>query len=390
MSSIIEYSLMNAHKDFNALPFSKVDGLIFAQLAYLDYDIFVPDKQLLSRGLTFSKIAEQDGFENLFPLERTAMKNLLLFNSLAYSKRYGKVRIKYHENVFDPENAIQFSATTFILPNGDACVSFRGTDSTITGWRENFNMLYNDTVPAQLLSVKYLNKIASKVNGKLTVVGHSKGGNLAIYSSVMGSAKAKEKIIEVQGFDSPGFTEDFLTSQEYLQMENKIVKFVPEESMIGMLLNNTDSYRIVKSEGEGIHQHDPFLWIIEDNDFITGEKIHTSAKLVTNTFKEWMSNYTLEQRELFIDGIFGIIEATNAQQAESFIEWSEYLRDNTSLFYGTIKDLDPELRNFMLKFLGNIFPLAKDSLLITPKKIIKNTFDRIKSKRNDTDNVSSD
>ncbi len=389
MSGIVEYSLMNAHKDFNALPFSKVDGLIFAQLAYLEYDEFVPDKHLFARGITFSRIAEQDGFENLFPLERTARKNLLLFNSMAYSKRYGKVKINYHENVFDPEKAIQFSATTFLLPDGNACVSFRGTDSTITGWRENFDMLYNDTVPAQVLSVKYLNKVASKIKGKITVVGHSKGGNLAIYSSVMCSEKTKEKIVEVQSFDSPGFTEDFVTSQAYLQMEEKIVKFVPEESMIGMLLSNTDSYRIVKSEGEGIHQHDPFLWIVENNDFVTGEKIHASAKLVTNTFKEWMSNYSFEQRELFIDGIFGIIEATNAQNAESFIEWSEYLRDNTSLFYDTIKDLDPEIRSFMLKFLGNILPSAKDSLLITPKRIIKNTFDKIKSRKNDTEDSST-
>lgn len=390
MSGIIDYSLANAHKDFNALPFSKVDGLIFAQLAYLDYDTFVPEKQLFARGITFSKIAEQDGFENLFPLERTARKNLLLFNSLAYSKRYGKVRINYHENVFDPLNAIQFSATTFLLPDGNACVSFRGTDSTITGWRENFDMLYNDTVPAQILSAKYLNTVAGKIKGKITVVGHSKGGNLAIYAGAMCSEKTKEKIVEIQSFDSPGFTEDFIASENYLKIEGKIVKFVPEESMIGMLLNDTDTYRIVKSDGEGIHQHDPFLWIVEDNDFVTGKKIDTKAKFVTSTFKEWIGNFTPEQREVFVDGIFDIIQATNAQKAESFIDWSENLKSNNALFFETIKDLDPETRSFMLKFLGNIFPSAKDSLLVTPKKIIKSTLDKIKSKRADDYDNSPD
>ena len=390
MSGIIDYSLANAHKDFNALPFSKVDGLIFAQLAYLDYDTFVPEKQLFARGITFSKIAEQDGFENLFPLERTARKNLLLFNSLAYSKRYGKVRINYHENVFDPLNAIQFSATTFLLPDGNACVSFRGTDSTITGWRENFDMLYNDTVPAQILSAKYLNTVAGKIKGKITVVGHSKGGNLAIYAGAMCSDKTKEKIVEIQSFDSPGFTEDFIASENYLKIEGKIVKFVPEESMIGMLLNDTDTYRIVKSDGEGIHQHDPFLWIVEDNDFVTGKKIDTKAKFVTSTFKEWVGNFTPEQREVFVDGIFDIIQATNAQKAESFIDWSENLKSNNALIFETIKDLDPETRSFMLKFLGNIFPSAKDSLLVTPKKIIKSTLDKIKSKRADDYDNSPD
>ncbi len=385
MAGIIEYSLINANKDFDKLPFTKVDGLIFAQLAYLDFDTFVPDRQLFARGVTFSKICEQEDFDSLFPLERTARKNLLLFNAMAYSKRYGKVRINYHENIFDSEKEIQFSATTFIMPDGNACVSFRGTDSTITGWRENFNMLYNDTVPAQISAVKYLNNVARKVRGNITVVGHSKGGNLAIYASVMCSPKTKEKIVEVQSFDSPGFTEDFVASEKYLETESIILKFVPEDSMIGMLLNNTASYRIVKSEGEGIHQHDPFLWIVEDNDFVTGEKIHTKAKFVNSTFKEWVSKFTPEQRQLFVDAMFDIIEVTNVQKAESFVDWSENLKGNTTLILDTIKDLDPETRNFMLKVLRNIFPSATDSVLTKPKRIIKDTFDKIKSRRNETD-----
>lgn len=385
MAGIVEYSLINAPKDFEKLPFTKVDGLIFAQLAYLDFDTFVPDRQLFARGVTFSKICEQENFDELFPLERTARKNLLLFNAMAYSKRYGKVRINYHENIFDSEERIQFSATTFIMPNGDACVSFRGTDSTITGWRENFNMLYNDTVPAQISAVKYLNNVARKIRGNITVVGHSKGGNLAIYSSVMCSEKTKEKIVEVQSFDSPGFTEDFVESKKYLEAESRILKFVPEDSMIGMLLNDTASYRIVKSDGEGIHQHDPFLWIVENNDFVTGEKIHTKAKFVNSTFKEWVNNFTPEQRELFVDAMFDIIEATNIQKAESFVEWSENLKGNTSLILDTIKDLDPETRSFMLKVLRNIFPSATDSVLTKPKSIIKNTFGKIKSRKYDSE-----
>ncbi len=389
MAGIVEYSLMNAHKDFNTLPFTKVDGLIFAQLAYLDFDTFVPDRQLFTRGITFSKICEQDDFDTLFPLERTARKNLLLFNSLAYSKRYGKIKINYHENIFDSEKEVQFSATTFLLPDGTACVSFRGTDSTITGWRENFNMLYNDTVPAQISAVKYLNNVARKIKGNIIVVGHSKGGNLAIYASVMCSHKTKEKIVEVQSFDSPGFTEEFVNSPNYLETESKIIKFVPEDSMIGMLLNDTASYRIVKSDGEGIHQHDPFLWLVDDNDFITGEKIHTKARFVNSTFKEWVSNFTPEQRELFVDAMFDIVEATNIQKAESFLDWSENLKGNSSLILDTIKDLDPETRSFMLKVLRNIFPSATDSVLTKPKSIIKNTFGKIK-RRTDTDEDTLD
>lgn len=381
MSGIIEYSLMNAHKDFNILPFSKVDGLILAQLAYLEFDKVITDDNAYSRGITMSQVTELENFQALFSLERTAKRNQMLFNSLAFSKRYEKTKIKYHANVFDPQKKIQFSATTFVFPNGDACVSFRGTDSTITGWRENFDMLYNDTVYAQILAVKYLNDVAKKVKGQITVVGHSKGGNLAIYAGVMCSPKTKSKIVEIQSFDSPGFTESFVASQKYLNTENIILKFVPEESMIGMLLNDTDTYHIVKSEGEGMSQHDPYLWIIENNDFVTGEKIHARTQFINSTFKEWVSNFTVEQREIFIDGLFHIVEATNEQKAESFVEWSENLKGNISLFFDTIKDMDPETKSFMFKVLGNIFPTATDTALTTPKRIIKKGFDRIKSKK---------
>ena len=380
MSDIIEYSLLNTHKDFDTLPFSVIDGVIFSQLAYLDYNQLMTENTLFTRGIPFHKIPEKEYFDKLFTVDRAPRETRLLFNSMAYSKRYGKVKVKYHENILNTEKTIQFSATTFVLPDGNACVAFRGTDSTITGWRENFDMLYNETVPAQQLSVKYLNKVAGKIKGKIFVVGHSKGGNLAIYSSVMCSPKTKEKILEIQSFDSPGFTESFITSDKYLIMEEKIKRIVPEESMIGMLLNNTDSYKIIKSKGEGIFQHDPFYWIVENNELVAGEKIHSSAKFLTNTFREWMGSHSPEQRKLFIDIVFKIIETTNAQNANSFIEWSEYLKENNSIFIDTLKDMDSESRSFMLKFLGTIFPSARDSILIGPKNLIKSTYDRIKNK----------
>ena len=384
MSGIIDYSLLNAHKDFNSLPFSKIDGLMFAQLAYLDFHNIITDDDVFPRGITISHMTELENFETLFNLERTAKRNQMLFNSMAFSKRYGKIKVKYHANVFDPEKAIQFSATTFLFPNGDACVSFRGTDATITGWRENCYMLYNDTVHAQHLAVKYLNDVAKKIKGKITVVGHSKGGNLAIYAGVMCTPKTKEKIVEIQSFDSPGFTENFISSQKYLDTQDIIVKFVPEESMIGMLLNNTDTYRIVKSEGEGMRQHDPYLWIVENNDFVTGVKIHAKTKFINTTFKEWVGNFTPEQREIFIDGLFHIVEATNKQHSETFGEWSENLKGNASLFFDTIKDMDPETKSFMFKVLGNIFPTATDTVLTQPKRIFKHGIRKIKSRKSES------
>ena len=245
MADIIDYALLNAHKDFDTLPYSKVDSLVFSELAYLSFDNIVPDSKSRGKGLLFSDIAESENYEALFPLERTAERNKKLLNAVAYSKRYGKVRVNYYEDIFDIEKDTQFCAITFIFPNGDACIVFRGTDSTITGWKENFNMLFSSPVASQSLAVPYVEKVAKKIKGNITLAGHSKGGNLAIYAATMCNDETKAKIIEIQSFDSPGFTKEFIESEKHLKTEEKIAKFIPEESMVGELLNNRENFRII-------------------------------------------------------------------------------------------------------------------------------------------------
>ena len=216
LADIIDYALLNAHKDFDTLPYSEIDSLIFSELAYLSFDNIVPDSKNRGKGLLFSDIAESENYEAIFPLERTAERNKKLLNAVAYSNRYGKVRVNYYEDIFDIEKDTQFCAITFILPNGDACIAFRGTDSTITGWKENFNMLFTSPVAAQGHSVSYIDAVAKKVKGNIILTGHSKGGNLAIYSATKCSQTAKSKIVAIHAFDSPGFTKEFIESKEHI------------------------------------------------------------------------------------------------------------------------------------------------------------------------------
>lgn len=376
--NIIDYAILNAHKDFNKLPFSKIDGLIFSQLSYLNFDNLVPDLKNRGKGIYLSQITENENYEAMFPLERTAERNKKLLNAVAYSNRYGKIRVNYYENIFDTEKDTQFCAITFLFPNGDACITFRGTDSTITGWKENFNMLFISPVASQNHSVLYVERVAKKVKGNITLVGHSKGGNLAIYAGTMCSDEAKKKIIEIQSFDSPGFTKEFIESEKHLQTEEKIVKFIPEESMIGLLLNNRENYRIIKSEGSGILQHDPFMWQIENDDFVNGEKLYLRSQFFDTTFNDWVYSSEPEQREQFVDALFTMIHAANAENVTSFIDWADNLKSNSALIYENLKDLDPETRNLVLKGFGNLFSTINKNVKSTPKKLWADTLKKIK------------
>ncbi len=381
-NNIIDFAILNAHKDFNKLPFSKIDGLIFAQLAYISYDNLVPDTNSRDKGLYLSEIAECENYEALFPLERTEERNKKLLNAVAYSNRYGKIRVNYYEDVFDTEKDTQFCAITFIFSNGDACIAFRGTDSTITGWKEDFNMLFTSPVPAQTLSVSYVEKVAKKIKGKITLVGHSKGGNLAIYAGTMCNDSTKKKIVEIQAFDSPGFTKEFIESPVHLETEEKIVKLIPEESMIGFLLNNRENYRIIKSDGSGIMQHDPFLWQIENDDFINGEKIYMSAHFFDSTFNDWVYNSAPEEREKFVEALFEMINAANAENATSFVDWSENIKNNPTIIYELFKEFDPETRNLVLKGFGNLFSTINKNVKSAPKRLWSDTIKKFKDMTN--------
>ncbi len=384
MNDIIDYALLNAHKDFDTLPYSKIDGLIFAELSYLNFNSIVPNVKNRGKGLYLSDIVENENYESIFPLKRTAERNKKLLSAAAYSKRYGKIRVNYYEDIFDIEKDTQFCAITFILPNGDACIAFRGTDSTITGWKENFNMLFTSPVASQSHSVTYINTVAKKIKGKIILTGHSKGGNLAIYAATMCLPSTKNKIVEIQAFDSPGFTEAFTESVAHIETEKIICKFMPEESLVGVLLNNHDNYRIIKSSGGGIHQHDPFLWQIDiaNNDFINGEKLYMSSHFFDATFNEWVCSSTFEQREQFVEALFKMINSANTENVTSFVDWSENLKSNSSLIYECLKELDPETRTLILKGLGNLFSSFNKNVKSTPKKLWNDTLKKIKVKVN--------
>lgn len=381
--NIIDYALLNAHKDFDKLPFSKIDGLIFSQLSYLSFDNIVPDLKNRGKGLLLSQVTEHENYEAIFPLERTAERNKKLLNTVAYSNRYGKIRVNYYDDIFDIEKDTQFCAITFIFPNGDACIAFRGTDSTITGWKENFNMWYMSPVAAQKLSVTYVEKVAKKIKGNITLVGHSKGGNLAIYAGTMCSDSAKKKIIEIQSFDSPGFTKEFIESEKHIATEEIIAKYIPEESLIGLLLNNRENYRIIKSDESGIMQHDPFTWVIENNDFVTGEKVYMRAQFFDATFNDWVYGSSPEEREKFVEALFKMIQAANAENATSFIDWADNLKSNAPLIYENLKDLDPETRTLVIKGFGNLFSSINKNVKSAPKALWTDTLKKLKVNQKD-------
>lgn len=375
--SIIEYALFNANKSFDELPFNNVDALIFAQLSYLDYTGIVEDTRSESKGVYLHEISEHENFSDIFVLPRTVENNTKLFNAVAYSRRYGKVRAKFYEDIFETDSDTQFCGMVFVLPGNLNVISFRGTDSTILGWKENCNMLYKYPVSSQEISVAYVDKVIPLLRGKVIVTGHSKGGNLAIYSSVYCKNENKKKITKIVSFDSPGFTEEFVNDPAYLSTLPKISKFVPEESMVGMLLTDKSTYQVVKSDGIGFYQHDPFMWKIDGISFVPSTKIVMRAKIIDTTFNDWVFGFEPQQREQFLEAMFLLIKKTNETNAPTFRQWMENLLLNLPLALDAIKGISADDRALILKVTKQFFASMGSSVVSTPKSYLNKRIKRL-------------
>ena len=312
MPHLTDYIEWRGDLSFTSDPFNEIDSLIFAEIAYVEADD-VFREELFSHAMTLEEL-----YKRYLPYadHRTKRINdpVPLFAVVSSAPRFKDVSVSHFINILDPVKAIQFSAMTFRLPDDTICVSFRGTDATITGWREDFNFSYMNHAPSQILAKEYLNEIASKFEGKIRVTGHSKGGNLAVYASVFAKEEVKERILAVYSNDGPGFLKPIISSDEYKSMIPKMHHFIPEESMIGILMTNLTDPIIVESDSYGAYQHNPLYWRIMGNHFIEAEKRSSSSVLLDDTIRGWLESCTENERKTFVTHVFNAIEATGANR----------------------------------------------------------------------------
>ena len=348
MKNIIDYA-KNELRTFNEKKFNSIDSLILSQISYIVLDGLVNNIDGTNEAITFKDLLKAEFFYKMFntiPYSKSTKE--LLFH-ISANPRFRDIKINYYISKIDKFSEKQFSATTFILDNTYAYVAFRGTDYSIVGWKEDFNMAFITPIPSQLEGVKYLNTIAKLIPHRLYVGGHSKGGNIAVYASMNCEPDTLERIEVIFSHDGPGFRADIIESNNFKKIQNKINKTIPYSSLIGMFLENHEEYNIVKSNKfSGLKQHDPLSWEIKNSDFIYLEKISQSSKYTYKALHKWLSEVDNEKRKIFIDALFSIFTST---KEENFIEISKNLREYMPLMIYSIKNMDKEIKSLIIKFI---------------------------------------
>lgn len=358
--TILTYLKEHGRTSLKEMPFNDVDSLILCQLSYLKFDGLVQDVNQ-GRGFTeLGALAENPGREGLFADERYAKVNRELFQGMLESERFGKLRLTDYINFVEKERETQFSAVTFLLEDGTVYIAFRGTDESIVGWKEDFNMAYLSPVPAQKSSVRYLNMAARHFRGKFYVGGHSKGGNLAVYSAMNCLPGVRGRIEKIYSMDGPGFRPELLKNCDYEKIADRVVKILPHSSLIGMLFEQDIRYRVVESRSVGLFQHDPYSWIVRGDHFVEAKDLYEGRKFMDSAINEWILSLDREHLETFVEALFTVL---GAPEADNLVEMSADKRRSLLSMAAAMKDLDPQTSQMIGETMKALFEIAGNKVL---------------------------
>ena len=366
MSNFLDYIDWRGDLDFNSSPFNEVDAAILCQITYLDFEDLIPSS-FTKDGIILKDLAQKlsDAPDSQKRCDTGALINqgtAELFYKAARSKRFENVSASGFINKIDPLNEEQFAASSFFLgkkTEPSSCIVFRGTDDTIIGWKEDFNLGYMESVPAQHDALTYLENAAAFFHGPLSVAGHSKGGNLALYSSANVPEKIQKRIISIYNNDGPGFKEYFFKTERYLRIREKVISCFPSLSIIGMLFTHDSNYFAIESDAKGLYQHDLFSWHVKGNAFVKEEGTTEQSKFIASTVNGWIEALPVEQRENFIETIFSILNST---QAKTNSQLSRNAFESATSMIKTYTSLPNETRTAVSKTLHLLFENALSNI----------------------------
>ena len=360
MTNMLDYLAWRGDLPFSASPFCEIDNIILAMLSFIDFSGIVPPSPIaypvtLAECLENSKERFPDGqyFGSIIPKD-----NNDLLEKTASSERFRDTYVIAFRDEIDEDNVKQFAAVTFILPDNSLYVAFRGTDDTLVGWREDFAMSYDAPTTSQKCAAEYVADVAAAHSGAIRIGGHSKGGNLAMYSAAFVPAEVQARIITVYNNDGPGFMPEILDTDGFRAVADRIYTVVPQSSAVGILLTQVGEPHVIEStESNGVKQHNPYSWVVSGTKFRHLDSLSKQGKRHNDVLDEWIMGFTAEERRKMTDTIFSVLEASGAKtltditdskltsaaaMIKALVGLDKETRENAALF---IKRLSEALKN---------------------------------------------
>ena len=363
---LFDYLKWRNDVSLRAAPFNEIDNVVLSYLAYADFgELLQEEKRRVSIETCFKRFCKKHDLANVRESKLFIERAPLVLEDMVCGARFRGTKVVHFREVFDKEKVQQFAALVFLLPDGTRYVSFRGTDLSITGWKEDFLMSFTAETEGAKEAVSYLNEVAACVEGDLILGGHSKGGNFAMFAAAFAEDAVKERILKVYNNDGPGFREEIVRSAAYRELLPKITNIVPQTSIIGRLLSNEAAHTVVKSTAAGIFQHDVTTWEVTKDKFVRTEP-DAFSDFVEKSLGTWLETMDDEARKSLVETVFSMIEMT---EAETFVEFGENLFKNTGLIIKGFGKLPKEKRSELTAALGGLAEAGRATVLDKIPKI---------------------
>ncbi|MBP3879876.1 MAG: DUF2974 domain-containing protein [Lachnospiraceae bacterium] len=355
MGNIIDYLDWRGDLPFSRDPFNQIDALLLSSLSYANFDGIVPGPDDSDGEISLAEACERF-FEMHSQEELDADKSFInwapkILLGMAGVDRFKNAVLRNYVNIVDEEKSLQFSAVEVVTDDGVPFISFRGTDDTVAGWKEDFNLSFQ-TVPAEAVSVIYLNRILKSTGTPVRIGGHSKGGHLAVCAGALCHGTIRDRIENIYDFDGPGFNQSFIRNGTLDKISSRIRRVIPVSSVIGVLLGHTVEPLIVKSTGIGLLQHNPMTWELVGTDFKNVPERGSASTLFESTFNDWIESIDLPGRETFINDLFSVLEASGEQHLSRISDLG--MKAYTAMF-GKLNTLNPRTSSAVKSLLKILF-----------------------------------
>ncbi|MBQ4583248.1 MAG: DUF2974 domain-containing protein [Oscillospiraceae bacterium] len=351
--------------------FNEVDNLLLCIVAYIDFRRIARLRSFdpayaMPIGDVCAMLTEEDEQRGLSPEDY-----IPVMRAMAATPRFRDVKMFAFEDSYDEEKVMQFSAVSFLLPDDSVFVAYRGTDTTLVGWVEDFNMSFMTAVPAQLRAVDYAVEVARRTpRRQLRIGGHSKGGNLAAYAAIYLPEKLQTKrLVAAYNNDGPGFNAEVLASEGFARAAEKIHTFIPQSSAVGMLLEHTEDYTIIDSTTVSLLQHEPLSWNVLGNRFIYLGQRSEAAKLGDDVIREWLADLTKEERQEFVETVHQLLSAGGKIKTLDDLRTGG-LSSGLALLKGYIT-ADEQKKKMLSELMGRLTDNAKGELRRTAEEKLK-------------------
>ena len=300
MASLVDYVKWRGDLSFDISPFNELDNAVFSLFSYIDLKDL--QTEINSTGISISDVCKHligSGYQYGCMSEITPD----FLNTLISSNRFGNVRIVDYVDLYH-EKKYQFSSTGFLYKDNNVYLAFRGTDDSIIAWKEDFMMSFS-VIPAQKFALSFLKKVFSNhPDAKFIVGGHSKGGNLALYSGAMCDKSLQDRIIAIYNNDGPDLCEEVINTDVMKAIEDRIVKIVPDFCIVGMIFNNTKNIKVVKADNPAFLQHDILNWNCIGTNFEYVDDVSKNANRFNSLIDKVLENTDLSKRKEYVNNFF--------------------------------------------------------------------------------------